>query len=83
MATRICTVRLAKNRPAVSATCSSEAEPTCVQGRCELSTAGTLPPNACGRLDLPPCPIGQVCVINGNDRPTNEQGVGLCQPSAS
>jgi hypothetical protein len=69
--------------PELAAICSLDAELACVQGRCELSTAGRLPANACGRLDLLPCPIGQVCVINGNNLPTNEQGLGLCQPPPS
>ncbi len=63
--------------------CEGDAQLQCVQGRCELSTAGALPPDACGRPDLPACPVGQVCVINGADAPANEHGVGLCQPPAS
>jgi hypothetical protein len=53
-------------------------EPQCVQGRCELLPLG-LPPNACGRADLPPCPPGQVCTVNLSD-PANMQGVGVCAP---
>jgi hypothetical protein len=66
-----------------SASCEADAELACVQGRCELLTSGALPTNACGRPDLPSCPTGQVCVINGNDGPANAHGVGLCQPPAS
>jgi len=66
--------------PAVSSACWPGAELQCVQGQCALSSLGELPPNACGRPDLPRCPIGQVCVINGSEGPAAEQGVGECQP---
>ena len=69
--------------PAVTGSCDEDTSLECLQGRCALTTVGTLPPHACGRPDLAPCPPGQVCVINGADKPTTEQGVGLCQPPTS
>jgi hypothetical protein len=55
----------------------------CLQGRCALSTDGALPPAACGRLDLGPCKLGEVCVVNGPDARVNEQGLGLCTSTQS
>lgn len=62
--------------PAVN-TCEPGAAPTCVQGRCELIAAGSLPAGACGRSDLPACPTGQVCTIN-RDPGASALGVGVC-----
>lgn len=68
--------------PGVS-TCASGAEPRCVVGRCTLITPATEPggppADACGRPDLPPCPAGQVCVINASDQ-ANPLGLGVCRP---
>ena len=61
-------------------TCSADLAPRCVQGTCAL-VSGALPPNACGRADLPPCPPGDVCVINASD-PATMLGVGVCQPAS-
>lgn len=59
--------------------CDAGAVPTCVQGRCELLATGALPPQACGRPDLPPCPAGTVCTVNVDPTAT-QQGVGVCGP---
>jgi hypothetical protein len=56
--------------------CDAGEMPACVQGRCELTLP--LPANACGRSELPPCPAGETCVVNGPDRIANRQGVGVC-----
>jgi hypothetical protein len=66
--------------PSLAPTCDPDAVLACQQGRCALSTAGALPADACGRPDLPACPAGQVCVINGDSAPAQEQGVGVCRP---
>jgi hypothetical protein len=58
--------------------CAPDLEARCVQGACAL-VEGTLPANACGRADLPACPVGQFCTVNANDLATM-QGVGVCQP---
>ena len=58
--------------------CDATLAPRCVSGACVL-TSGALPPNACGRPDLPPCPPGTHCTVNAND-PANMQGVGTCEP---
>lgn len=62
--------------PGVS-TCEAGAEVRCLSGQCTL-VAATAPPadGTCGRPDLPPCPVGQVCVINAPDA---ESGVGRCE----
>lgn len=65
--------------PAINV-CQPGAAPRCIQGRCELSTSDGLPPNACGRADLPPCPSGQACTVNTSDQ-ANMQGVGVCAPT--
>lgn len=59
--------------------CEPGAAPACVGGHCELATPdrGGLPPGACGRSDLPPCPSGTVCTVNVNSQAT-AQGVGVC-----
>jgi hypothetical protein len=56
--------------------CDASEMPACVQGRCELTLP--LPANACGRSDLPPCPPGQACVVNGPNHTATLQGVGVC-----
>jgi hypothetical protein len=58
--------------------CTIGAAPRCVQGQCELVMP--LPPNACGRFDLPMCPMGEECIVNGPDMNANMQGVGVCMP---
>lgn len=62
--------------PGVS-TCNPGDAPHCVGGQCMLG-GGSAPPPAgeCGRPDLPPCPDGQVCVINAMD---SEAGTGRCE----
>lgn len=64
--------------PGVS-TCDPAAMPRCNGGRCELSVGGAVPPpgGECGRPDLPPCPEGELCVINTAD---GEAGEGRCLP---
>jgi hypothetical protein len=57
--------------------CPAGAAPRCVQGQCELLAADALPPEACGRPDLPACPTGTVCVVNA-DPSASDQGVGVC-----
>lgn len=59
-------------------TCAPELSARCVAGTCTL-VSGSLPANACGRSDLPPCPQGEACTVNANDQATM-QGVGVCQP---
>src|ERR1700733_4291859 len=49
-------------------TCAPDLAPACVQGSCEL--VAPVPPAACGRTDLPPCPTGQNCTINASDAAT-------------
>ena len=60
-------------------TCEPGAAPHCIQGDCKLVVAGQLPPNACGRDDLPMCPSGQVCTVN-RDPAASVLGVGSCVP---
>jgi hypothetical protein len=61
-------------------TCAPDLAPRCVRGSCELvSGTGALPPNACGRADLPACPTGMVCTVN-SDAVATMQGVGVCLP---
>jgi hypothetical protein len=64
----------------VANTCEAADEPQCIRGRCVLAVAERLPSNACGRIDLPPCGDGQVCVVNGHNLRVNKEGVGLCMP---
>jgi hypothetical protein len=59
-----------------ASTCDPAATLQCIQRRCVLSSVA-LPPGACGRFDLPPCPSPQACVING-DPTADEEGVGVC-----
>ena len=59
-------------------TCAPDLAARCVAGECTL-VAGLLPPNACGRPDLPACPQGEVCTVNASD-PATMQGVGVCLP---
>ncbi len=64
-------------------TCTAGAEPRCQLGRCVLAAPATDPggpPGACGRPELPPCPTGEVCVINDSDD-ANPLGVGVCRPA--
>jgi hypothetical protein len=56
-------------------TCAPDLAPACVQGACEL--VSPLPPNACGRSDLPACPSGTICTLNADDAAT-QHGVGVC-----
>jgi hypothetical protein len=59
-------------------TCDLALSPQCYQGRCVLAAGVALPAKACGRLDLAPCRLDEVCVVNGPDPRVNEQGLGLC-----
>jgi len=59
--------------------CEPAATPHCVEGGCALFAGGVLPPNACGRADLPSCPAGQVCVVNA-DSSASLEGLGVCLP---
>ncbi|MBK9037422.1 MAG: hypothetical protein IPL61_40295 [Myxococcales bacterium] len=65
-------------------TCVAGEAPQCVFGQCQLTTAGApppmLPPGACGRPDLPPCPDGEVCLIN-QDPGAGPLGLGVCSPT--
>jgi hypothetical protein len=67
----------------VANTCAAAETPQCLRGRCVLGAAAVLPPGACGRFDLRPCPPGQICVVNGPDAVVNQQGLGLCRPEGS
>jgi hypothetical protein len=55
-------------------TCAPDLAAHCVAGECTL-VSGALPPNACGRPDLPAC--ASKCTLNANDQATM-QGVGVC-----
>jgi hypothetical protein len=59
-------------------TCAPDLAARCVQGQCSLVT-GALPANACGRADLPECPMGETCIVNFDDQATMH-GVGVCLP---
>lgn len=68
--------------PGVS-TCTAGTSARCQLGRCVLVGPTTDPgplAGACGRPELPPCPVGQVCVINQAGG-ANPLGVGVCQPA--
>jgi hypothetical protein len=67
----------------VANTCAVAETPHCLAGRCMLGASVALPPGACGRIDLHPCPTGQVCVVNSGDAVLDEQGLGVCRPEAS
>lgn len=56
-------------------TCAPDLAPACLGGGCQL--VSPLPPNACGRSDLPACPSGTICTLNADDAAT-QQGVGVC-----
>lgn len=58
--------------------CELGAAPHCVEGTCALFS-GALPPDACGRADLPACPTGEVCKVNV-DTGASLEGVGVCRP---
>lgn len=62
--------------PEVS-TCRVDETPQCAQGTCKL-IAGGVPPDACGRPDLPACTNGAVCTVNASG-PATEHGVGVCR----
>lgn len=57
-------------------TCSPETA-QCAQGSCKL-IAGDLPPDACGRPDLPACPAGRTCTVNAS-KTADLHGVGVCR----
>jgi hypothetical protein len=61
--------------PEVS-TCVAEETAQCAQGECRL-IAGEVPPDACGRPDLPACPVGKTCTVNVNAT-ADRHGVGVC-----
>ena len=60
-------------------TCAPDLSARCVAGECTLVSGG-LPPNACGRADLPACGPGEACTVNASDQATM-QGVGVCLPA--
>jgi hypothetical protein len=57
------------------ASCAPDLMARCIAGACQL--APPTPAGACGRPDLPACPPGTMCTINGSDAST-QQGVGVC-----
>lgn len=64
--------------------CMDDYTPVCVFGQCMLTSAvdtpGT-PFTLCGRSDLPPCPDGEVCVLNDPEaKDVSLAGVGVCRP---
>ena len=64
--------------------CDPGSEPRCIAGTCQLvATSGSdggVPSVLCGTADSPPCPEGQVCVLNHPDAPDASQvGAGSCQ----
>lgn len=66
--------------------CDPESEPRCIAGACRLAVppsdpGGDAEPSVlCGTTDSPPCPDGQVCVLNHPDAPDATQvGAGSCQ----
>ena len=64
--------------------CDPEAAPRCIAGTCQLSPPPSSDGGAtsvlCGTADSPPCPEGQVCVLNHPDAPDATQvGAGSCQ----
>lgn len=56
-------------------TCAPDLAPRCIEGACQL--VPPLPAGACGRSDLPGCPIGQLCTIDV-DGDATAYGVGVC-----
>jgi hypothetical protein len=67
-------------------TCEANTQVHCLAGRCFLLDVAdqTMPPNACGRPDLPMCPIGsdggpaEVCIVNALPV-ANARGIGICE----
>jgi hypothetical protein len=61
--------------------CDPDAVVACRSSQCVLESGAPidLPPNACGRDDLPPCPTGERCTIN-SDPEASQAGVGVCTP---
>jgi len=64
--------------------CDPGSEPRCIAGSCQLvsspSEDGETPSVLCGTADTPPCPDGQVCVLNhpeGGD--ATQVGAGSCR----
>jgi hypothetical protein len=58
-------------------TCAPDLAARCVQGMCAL-VSGAPPADACGRADLPACPVSQVCTVNADEQATM-YGVGVCR----
>lgn len=58
-------------------TCVADETAQCAQGECRL-IAGDIPPQACGRPDLPACPVGKTCTVNA-DTTADKHGVGVCR----
>ena len=56
-------------------TCAAETA-QCAQGECRL-IEGAIPADACGRADLPACPVGKTCTVNANAT-ADKHGVGVC-----
>lgn len=66
--------------------CDPDSEPRCIGGSCRLAAPPSDPgeddqPSVlCGTADTPPCPDGQVCVLNHPDAGDATQlGAGSCQ----
>lgn len=67
-------------------TCDPSQVPRCLDHQCALLGPNDPawpepPPGACGRPDLPPCPDGQICVLN-RDGEAGPLGLGVCEPPA-
>lgn len=64
-------------------TCDPLRVPRCRDQQCALIGPNdpgwpAVPPGACGRPDLPPCPAGEVCVLNHNME-AGPLGLGVCE----
>jgi hypothetical protein len=66
--------------------CDPDSEPRCIGGTCRLAGppgepgGDDAPSLLCGTADTPPCPDGQVCVLNHPDAGDATQlGAGSCQ----
>jgi hypothetical protein len=57
-------------------TCVVAETAQCAQGECRL-IAGPAPVDACGRPDLPACPVGKTCTVNVSAT-ADKHGVGVC-----
>lgn len=64
-------------------TCDPLRVPRCRDRQCALIGPNDpgwpmVPRGACGRPDLPPCPVGEVCVLNQNSE-AGPLGLGVCE----